>query len=491
MTEKFKQSILTFKKVKANEHSIFYEFNIDGVIHKSKITYHSINLKELEQKFSIEFITKVYLFMGLILVSKLAGSPVREIRLGEYSKYFHENINNEFQNSSYGCLQEYRYKNDMPNQPFPKIVKEGNETLKIKRVEIETNKDNSNSDLDYENKGICLVGGGKDSYGMVQILKKAKIDFDILSINYDEYGDLKKQEQIISKMVNAVKNETTIIHHIDIQDKDLIDYMIKAPTVEVMGMFEIRLSIILCFLIQLKYGIKHVFIGNEKTADYPNLYWEKEGDINHQWEKTLTSEKLYNSVIWNNLSTNSRFMSILKPLRDPVIFNCGRTDETHFHLCHSCNVSKPWCHKCPKCFYVLISSLGFMTKETGEKMQKSTGVDLNFLSYPENELYWKQFLGIEPNIPFECVGQVPDSTISFMLAYLKGYKGKAIDEFINLKVKKSTIRRYIEKCFHIDEDYQFFPDSIKKKLLDVIVSVAEKGKEDALKTLEDYKINEN
>jgi hypothetical protein len=40
-------------------------------------------------------------------------------------------------------------------------------------------------------------------------------------------------------------------------------------------------SAFLAIPVILFYKLKFVIFGNEKTADYPNLIWEKEGPINH------------------------------------------------------------------------------------------------------------------------------------------------------------------------------------------------------------------
>jgi len=352
--------------------------------------------------------------------------------------------------------------------------------MKIKTIEI---KQKESTD---ENKGIVLVGGGKDSYAMVQILQKAKIDFDVLSINFSEYGDFKKQQEIILKMINSVKNNTTKVHHIDVQDFELFEYIESTGLKTVPGMFETPMSILLAFPIQLINGLKYVFIGNEKTADYPNLYWNKEGDINHQWGKSLEAEKALNSLMYNNLSTNFRFFSIIKPLRDPVIFQCCKINEQNYYFCHSCNIKKPWCLNCPKCVYVLLSSLAYMEDYTVKLMQEKGEVSLDFLNNESNQLFFKQFLGIEPNIPFECVGQTPDALVAFMLVSLKNQKGKAIDEFNKLKIKKEIMRKHIEKTFYVDEEYQFFPESIKQRILDVINQCAEEGKKKVLECLETY-----
>lgn len=56
---------------------------------------------------------------------------------------------------------------------------------------------------------------------------------------------------------------------------------------------------------------------------------------------------------------------------------------------------------------------------------------VNLLDLQENQLAFRQMLGLEAHTPFECIGQVAEAQLAFELAHIKGLKGSAMDVYLS------------------------------------------------------------
>jgi len=56
---------------------------------------------------------------------------------------------------------------------------------------------------------------------------------------------------------------------------------------------------------------------------------------------------------------------------------------------------------------------------------------VNMIDMEENQLYFKQMLGLGTQKPFECVGEIEETQLTFELCYQKGIRGKAMELFVN------------------------------------------------------------
>lgn len=155
------------------------------------------------------------------------------------------------------------------------------------------------------------------------------------------------------------------------------------------------------------------------------MIWHRTGeDINHQWGKSRAAERLINTYIQRNLLRDLRYFSILKPIHDVMIFNLLREHEPLAVHTHSCNVAKPWCRRCPKCLYVWINYMAYLdTTLVASIFQENLG------DVPENLPIFRELLGFEEQLPFECIGQVDETRLAFELCLAKGVVGRAFDMY--------------------------------------------------------------
>ena len=121
------------------------------------------------------------------------------------------------------------------------------------------------------------------------------------------------------------------------------------------------------------------------------------------------------------------YYSILQPIHDVLIFSLLRQEVQAVTATHSCNVQPPWCKRCPKCCYVWLSFQAYLLQEAIDKMFDG----VNMINMEENQRYFKQMLGLGTQKPFECVGEIEETQLTFELCYQKGIRGKAMELFVN------------------------------------------------------------
>jgi hypothetical protein len=147
-----------------------------------------------------------------------------------------------------------------------------------------------------------------------------------------------------------------------------------------------------------------------------------------------------------NLLVNCDYFSILKPVYDVLIFNLLNQDTAAVGFTHSCNIQKPWCSRCPKCAYVWINYMAYLPVEVVQPIFQGR----NLLDVPENQLWFRQMLGLEAHTPFECIGQIDEVKLAFELCRRKGLKGFAMNVF-EREVPPINVSLLLQRYLEIDE----------------------------------------
>jgi hypothetical protein len=115
---------------------------------------------------------------------------------------------------------------------------------------------------------------------------------------------------------------------------------------------------------------------------------------------------------------------LIKPLYDVGIFCLLGDHPDGIPQTHSCNVQKPWCETCAKCAYICLNYMAYLPREVVAPIFRS-----NLLDTPQNEIWFRQMLGLEAHSPFECVGQIEEARLAFELCRRQGVTGRAMDIF--------------------------------------------------------------
>jgi hypothetical protein len=361
--------------------------------------------------------------------------------LGPYAHH-HTNALERLWNTIFtNVWAQWRYENDLPDAKPP--------VWASKPVSLGATPARRDRDAQQV---LLLSGGGKDSLVSMKLLERGNITFAITSCSSTVYGRSAPQFTLIEQL----GSDLATFQHRQI----VIDDFFDSPVVELYGgelgintftAAETPSHIFGVLPIVLDRGYNSAVAGNEASANKGNLIWEKTGEeVNHQWGKSMVAERLIDEYIRSQLVEDSGFFSILMPLHDVAIFSLLRQDLTMVPSAHSCNVTKPWCMRCPKCAYVWLSYRAYLPDQNVRAIFPNDLIEM-----PENQGYFQDMVGLGEHTPFECVGQMEESRLGLILCLERGLLGphgcalaarlppfdlkSFLDQFVRVKVEHSHL----------------------------------------------------
>ena len=154
-------------------------------------------------------------------------------------------------------------------------------------------------------------------------------------------------------------------------------------------------SVISAYLTDKKY----IVLSNENSANESTV---KDCFVNHQYSKSYEFEKDFEWYFSQLTDSDIHYFSLLRPLAEIQIAWLFSKYTKYHKIFRSCNVGSKqgiWCSDCPKCLFVYIILLPFLTEEElvdifGENLLNKESLEEDF----------KKLTGILENKPFECVG---------------------------------------------------------------------------------------
>lgn len=434
-----------------SKHQLSMSFGVDDLRFATSYWYNDVNLIELEHQLGADYMEKVYFHMIAFEANKLTSLKPDVFDLGPFKQFHTFEFESLWLTIQKNVWAQWRYENNLPHYAGPHFSSQPT-SLSIATPQ-QLAADN--------NQVLMFCGGGKDSLVSLKILERAQIPYSSCVYSSSIYGRADAQHQLIASLLD--KATPQIQHKMWVYD-DFLDspvvglapeYGIKSLTAA-----ETPSSIFASLPLVLQHHYRYVSLGHERSADTPNLIWDVTGEaVNHQWGKSFEAEHLLNQYIQNQFITNSQYFSLLKPLYDVVIFNLLRLDLDSVPFTHSCNTVKPWCKKCAKCAYVWLNYMAYLPIDLVNQI-----FQVNLFDLPENQLWFRQLLGLEKHTPFECIGQTNESRLAFELCRRKGLTGKAMQMFID-EVKDFDIHSAISECTTVNHDYLSMPLAIADKVL--------------------------
>jgi hypothetical protein len=204
---------------------------------------------------------------------------------------------------------------------------------------------------------------------------------------------------------------------------------------------------IIAFILMLSavlYDFSDAALSNERYANVGNT--EKDGRIvNHQWSKSLEFEKAFQTLV-SSVLPDFHYFSLLRPLSELAIARLFSQTDKYDAVFTSCNKAfrldetkrlDRWCADCDKCRFVFLALAPFMEKE---RLVEIFG--RNMLDDASQIKGYEELLGLSAFKPFECVGEIEESVLAFlMLADKKQWASDAI--FIALKER--VLQKYKDK----------------------------------------------
>lgn len=308
---------------------------------------------------------------------------------------------------------QWRYEHDLPDYEGPRP----NRALHASRPPLMRSPPGDDPHL-------WFCGGGKDSLLASELLAEIGEPFDALEYSHSIYGRQSPQIELIDRLVDSTDARTR--HRIYMYDTstDLpLGKLGVYPRVGYVLAAETPASLFAALPVALAHGHRNLMVAHERSANTGNLVWPASGeDINHQWGKSLEAEDMLAAYVRSNLAPEVDYFSLLQPVDDALIFASLRGTADRIPLAHSCNVAKPWCMRCPKCAYVWICYKAWLP--WGAVDAVFGGANLTDLE--ENQLWYRQMLGLESHTPFDCIGQVDEVRLAFKMADARGLRGRAM-----------------------------------------------------------------
>jgi len=418
------QKILSLESITWSGYQLYIDLSFNGVKFPIALWY-GFKLDSLHQHYGDDLMKRVYFLIASMQLIKMSSLKPDVICINsDLEKYYTVEFKSKWKKLFDNGLDQWKFENNLPNWEGPSFTAEPQKStptpVKLKQPQVF-----SSSGVPVHS--IACAGGGKDGLLSMKLLEKASAPYSTFLYSVSHYGQASEQIQRAQRVLQHCK--PTQCHSVVIIDPLLdIPMQLWLEELGLKTLTEFPLTQLFSILpIMLQYGYSHVVIGNEHSANVGNLMWSAEDKvINHQWEKGYDAEQLINQC-FQSLVEDLHYYSILQPIHDVLIFTLLRQELQAVTDTHSCNIHPPWCKRCPKCCYVWLSFQAYLPKEAIDNMFDG----VNLLDMEENQLYFKQMLGLGTQKPFECVGEIEETQLAFELCYRKGICGKAMELFVN------------------------------------------------------------
>ncbi|CAF3440979.1 unnamed protein product [Rotaria socialis] len=401
-------------------HQLELCYGIDELAFQTTLQYGpEVDFKALGERYGATYLDKLLFHIVAFEANKILSLGPLTLDPGRHATWFTPDFIKLWQTVNHKVWAQWRYEHNRPDYhgpSFEPLVLDQKLTC-LPPVECDPGK--------IENLVFC--GGGKDSLVAMKLMEGAKIPFSTFTYTHSIYGSAESQSALIEKLMDTSLPISR--HKLSVNDTFLntpIDSFCSRYQIHQVLAAETPASIFSVLPLVLVLGYRHIILAHERSADKDNLVWNATGeDVNHQCGKSLEAEILINKYIQEELISGIIYFSLLKPIHDVIIFSMLEEHLTSVLCTHSCNIIKPWCKRCAKCAYVWLNYMAYLPIELVNKIFNSE----NLLDLPENQISFRQMLGLEAHTPFECIGQISEVKLAFELVRRKGVMGTAMTTY--------------------------------------------------------------
>jgi hypothetical protein len=457
-----RDGVVRLERLARTRHQLSLHFSLDGMQFQTAYWYGDVDLPALEERYGREYLEKVYFHIMAFEANKLFSLSPTLFDFGDYARFLTPAFQTLWQTILHRVWAQWRFENGRPDHPAPGFAGHPS-TAAVGPVAV------APGPVDH----LYFVGGGKDSLLGMKLLDEAGISYGSLAYSNSIYGAAAPQHRLIDQVLDHGHPERR--HRQWIQDSFLdapiLDLHPEYPTRQITAA-ETPSSVFGALPIALQHGYRHLVVAHERSANRGNLVWDATGeDVNHQWGKSLAAERLIGDYIARELVENLGYYSVLGPIYDVVIFNLLRRYADGVPAAHSCNVRKPWCMRCAKCAYVWLNYMAWLPVDLVNRIFDHT----NLFDLEENQVHYEQLLGLTEHIPFECIGQVPESRLAFELCRRKGLTGRAMDLYRS-RFPALDVEPILAQFLDVVPDQANLPPAVASALLPLMVAGAEEAR---------------
>lgn len=233
------------------------------------------------------------------------------------------------------------------------------------------------------------VGGGKDSFVTLDLLKDSKEDNHAFIIN-------RIKSAVHSAEAAGYTGDKLIIAERSL-DPRMLDFN-KQGYLNGHTPFS-ALAAFASLLTAVVYEKQYICLSNEDSANESTVKGSK---VNHQYSKTFEFEQDFSWYVDTYLTKEIHYFSMLRPISELQITGIFSKPKPYHKVFRSCNVGQKeekWCGHCAKCLFVAVMLSAYLDDE---ELHGIFGKDM--LNDMELEELFEQLTGILDNKPFECVG---------------------------------------------------------------------------------------
>lgn len=451
MAQKRTLRLLDITQAPAHLH---LSYEVAGLRFGNTIWYEDVDFDDLAARFGRDQIRNICFHIAAFEINKLCSLKPAVIDWGPFADLATPSFKALWERIYRNVWAQWRFENDEPDYHGPAMT--ASEDFNTPAVI---------AGHAHTDRFLSFCGGGKDSLVAMKLLSDVGADFGTLAYSTSFYGLAKLQHRLIEKLIDNYGVKTRHRQWIfdDFLDSPVLELRpdLKVKTVTAA---ETPSSVFGALPYVLKHGYRYVSLAHERSADAPQVVWDKTGEpVNHQWGKSYEAESLINTYIQNVLVRDFSYFSILKPVYDVSIFAALRGSEHAVVHTHSCNIEKPWCRRCAKCLYVWLGYTAFLGPET---VRGAFG-DENLYDVKDNVFLFRQLVGLESQLPFECIGEADEAALFMTMARSKGYRGRAFDACAEA-IKSLKMGEVLDRYLAVGLSDAGIPDTIREKLGDVL-----------------------
>jgi hypothetical protein len=362
------------------------------------VWYQDVDLNALAREHGDELMDRLSFHIAMFQINALCSLRPDSVELGRYARFATPRFLTLWRTVFRRVWAQWRWEHRLPEYEGPRFVDaDGAPAQPV-----------ATSPGPVELLAFC--GGGKDSLVALKLLERGGLPFATLGYAHSVYGSSSQQHVLLDRLGAASARTRAERQWVtdDFLDSPIVT-LHRELGVESILAAETPASLFAALPLALARGYRGLVVAHEASANSANLSWGAE-QVNHQWGKSWEAEVLLDAYVRSELLADVRYFSLLQPVHDELIFELLRRDAALVPLTHSCNVRKPWCGSCAKCAYVWLQMAAHLPPTVVEATFKD-----NLGERSENEVWFRQLLGLADHTPFECVGSAAEARLALAL----------------------------------------------------------------------------
>ena len=469
-----KARVLSLESIQVAGCQLHLRFAFDSY-HFSTSYWYDFDLQSLGSVYGAAFMEKVYFHCAAFEIIKFCSLVPAQLDWGRYAHLHTEKFEKTWTAIVRGVSSQWRYENNLKKWTAPRFA--SSPVLDATGpVELQPNSEGI--------EVLASFGGGKDSVVLTELLRKAGISFSTVSYSSSIYGRSAFQHELNDTVLKLCSSK---VHHKlffleDFLESPVLESLGKQLGIKSLFAAHTPASLFAAVPILLHFRYTAIVFGHEYSANEGNLVWEATGEqVNHQWEKSLEAEVLMSQYLQEVLISNAHYFSPLQPIANTLIFQVANTIPDAIVLTHSCNLVFPWCMTCQKCCYVWLSFMAYMPVHLIDGMFQSK----NLFDIAQNEVHFREMMGLGQKKPFECVGEIDEARLAFEICRQKGLLGRAMviyNDEIASSLSAAHFVELVEKYTTVHKEHNI-PEKYRDRLFLLLDKIADKAQSELMKNV--------